>query len=113
MLALGCDQAGYGLMQEVKKHLEERGLEYTCLLYTSYHVAMKYVAPIRKELGIRTVFNILGPLSNPAGANMELMLSLIHICWIFIWIMHFWKFLSIMESTLLQEDMNIIKLTIK
>ena len=28
MLALGCDQAGYGLMQEVKKHLEERGLEY-------------------------------------------------------------------------------------
>ena len=37
------------------------------------HIAMKYVAPIRKELGIRTVFNILGPLSNPAGANMELM----------------------------------------
>ena len=34
---------------------------------------MKYVGPIRKELGIRTVFNILGPLSNPAGANMELM----------------------------------------
>lgn len=34
---------------------------------------MKYVAPVRKELGIRTVFNILGPLSNPAGANMELM----------------------------------------
>ena len=33
----------------------------------------KHVAPIRKELGIRTVFNILGPLSNPAGANMELM----------------------------------------
>ena len=38
-----------------------------------YHIAMKYVGPIRKELGIRTVFNILGPLSNPAGANMELM----------------------------------------
>ena len=34
---------------------------------------MKYVAPVRKELSIRTVFNILGPLSNPAGANMELM----------------------------------------
>ena len=31
------------------------------------------MAPIRRELGTRTVFNILGPLSNPAGANMELM----------------------------------------
>ena len=45
-----------------------------CFLFAqNYHFAMKYVAPIRKELGIRTVFNILGPLSNPAGANMELM----------------------------------------
>lgn len=45
-----------------------------CFLFAqNYHVAIKYVAPIRKELGIRTVFNILGPLSNPAGANMELM----------------------------------------
>ena len=45
-----------------------------CFLFgQNYHIAMKYVAPIRKELGIRTVFNILGPLSNPAGANMELM----------------------------------------
>jgi anthranilate phosphoribosyltransferase len=34
---------------------------------------MKYVAPVRKELGIRTIFNILGPLANPAGANMELL----------------------------------------
>lgn len=34
---------------------------------------MKYVAPVRRELGIRTVFNILGPLSNPAGARRELM----------------------------------------
>ena len=34
---------------------------------------MKYVAPVRRELGIRTVFNILGPLSNPAGAKRELM----------------------------------------
>ena len=45
-----------------------------CFLFAqNYHIAMKYVAPIRKELGIRTVFNILGPLSNPAGANMQVM----------------------------------------
>ena len=45
-----------------------------CFLFAqNYHIAMKYVAPIRKELGIRTVFNILGRLANPAGANMELM----------------------------------------
>ena len=45
-----------------------------CFLFAqNYHIAMKYVAPIRRELGIRTVFNILGPLSKPAGANMELM----------------------------------------
>ena len=38
-----------------------------CFLFAqNYHIAMKYVAPIRKELGIRTVFNILGPLTNPA-----------------------------------------------
>lgn len=44
-----------------------------CFLFAqNYHIAMKYVAPVRKELGIRTVFNILGPLSNPAGANIEL-----------------------------------------
>ena len=51
--------------------LEKIGI---CFLFAqNYHIAMKYVAPIRKELGIRTVFNILGPLSNPAGTNMELM----------------------------------------
>ncbi|MGN0481405.1 MAG: anthranilate phosphoribosyltransferase [Lachnospiraceae bacterium] len=45
-----------------------------CFLFAqNYHIAMKYVAPIRKELGIRTVFNIIGPLTNPAGAKMELM----------------------------------------
>lgn len=45
-----------------------------CFLFAqNYHIAMKYVAPVRRELGIRTVFNILGPLSNPAGASRELM----------------------------------------
>lgn len=45
-----------------------------CFLFAQkYHSAMKYVGPIRKELGIRTVFNILGPLTNPAGANMEVL----------------------------------------
>ncbi|MCL2637183.1 MAG: anthranilate phosphoribosyltransferase [Oscillospiraceae bacterium] len=45
-----------------------------CFLFAqNYHISMKYVAPIRRELGIRTVFNILGPLTNPAGAKMELM----------------------------------------
>ena len=39
-----------------------------CFLFAQkYHAAMKYVGPIRKELGIRTVFNILGPLTNPAN----------------------------------------------
>ena len=51
--------------------LEKIGI---CFLFAqNYHIAMKYVSPIRKELGIRTVFNILGPLSNPAGANMQVM----------------------------------------
>lgn len=45
-----------------------------CFLFAqNYHLAMKYVAPVRKELGIRTVFNILGPLTNPAGAGMQVM----------------------------------------
>ncbi|MCL1907216.1 MAG: anthranilate phosphoribosyltransferase [Propionibacteriaceae bacterium] len=51
--------------------LEEIGL---CFLFAqNYHLAMKFVAPVRSELGIRTIFNILGPLVNPAGASMELL----------------------------------------
>lgn len=57
--------------EESTRLLEQIGI---CFLFAqNYHLAMKYVAPIRRELSIRTVFNILGPLSNPAGANMELM----------------------------------------
>ncbi len=45
-----------------------------CFLFAPiYHSAMKYVAPIRKELSVRTIFNILGPLTNPLGANKQLM----------------------------------------
>jgi len=45
-----------------------------CFLFAqNYHIAMKYVGPVRAELGIRTIFNILGPLVNPAGASMELL----------------------------------------
>ena len=58
----------------VAKHGNRAAKINICFLFAqNYHIAMKYVAPIRKEVGIRTVFNILGPLSNPAGANMELM----------------------------------------
>jgi anthranilate phosphoribosyltransferase len=45
-----------------------------CFLFAqNYHIAMRYVAPVRRELGIRTIFNILGPLVNPAGARRELL----------------------------------------
>ncbi|MBZ9570613.1 anthranilate phosphoribosyltransferase [Methanobrevibacter sp. TMH8] len=57
--------------EKSKEMLNKIGI---CFLYAqNYHIAMKYVAPIRRELGIPTIFNILGPLSNPAGANMEVL----------------------------------------
>jgi anthranilate phosphoribosyltransferase len=57
--------------EKSKELLEKIGI---CFLFAqNYHLAMKYVAPVRRELGIRTVFNILGPLTNPAGAKMQLL----------------------------------------
>lgn len=53
------------------KMLNETGM---CFMFAPlYHASMKYAAPVRRELGVRTVFNILGPLGNPAGATMQLM----------------------------------------
>lgn len=49
--------------------LEELGI--TFLFARSFHPAMRHVAPVRSALGIRTVFNVLGPLSNPAGADHQ------------------------------------------
>ncbi|MEY8355321.1 anthranilate phosphoribosyltransferase [Lachnospiraceae bacterium 54-53] len=54
-----------------EKILKETGM---CFLFAqAYHSSMKYAGPVRKELGVRTIFNILGPLSNPAGATMQLL----------------------------------------
>jgi len=57
--------------EKSEKILKEAGICF--LLAQTYHSSMKYVAPVRKELGARTIFNILGPLANPAGANMQLL----------------------------------------
>lgn len=64
-----CQEAlGVNINQDPElcaKLLDEVGM---CFFFAQkYHTAMKYVGPIRKELGIRTVFNILGPLTNPAS----------------------------------------------
>ena len=57
--------------EKCRKMLEEAGF---CFMFAQkYHAAMKYVGPIRKELGFRTVFNILGPLTNPAKPEMFLL----------------------------------------
>ncbi len=51
--------------------LKEAGM---CFFFAQkYHTSMKYVGPIRKELGFRTVFNILGPLTNPGSPTMQLL----------------------------------------
>jgi anthranilate phosphoribosyltransferase len=51
--------------------LREAGL---CFLFAqTYHPAMKHVGPVRRELGFRTVFNLLGPLCNPAGVRRQLL----------------------------------------
>ncbi|MDO8473519.1 MAG: anthranilate phosphoribosyltransferase [Dehalococcoidia bacterium] len=56
--------------EAVGKCIDEVGIGF--LFAPRYHPAMKHAAPIRKDLGVRTVFNILGPLTNPASAPMQL-----------------------------------------
>lgn len=55
----------------VEKALREANIGF--LFAQKHHSAMKHVAPVRGELGIRTIFNLLGPLSNPAGAKRQLL----------------------------------------
>ncbi len=57
--------------KEVEKCLEYVGIGF--MFAPVFHPAMKYAAPSRKEIGIRTVFNILGPMTNPAGAQSQLL----------------------------------------
>ncbi|MDP1559745.1 MAG: anthranilate phosphoribosyltransferase [Nitrosomonas sp.] len=71
--------------QQVAHAIDEIGVGF--MFAPNYHSAMKYAAPVRRELGIRTLFNILGPLTNPAGAenqvlgvfNVELVVMLAHV----------------------------------
>jgi anthranilate phosphoribosyltransferase len=57
--------------EAIARCIEEVGIGF--MFAPNHHPAMKNVAPIRKELGVRTIFNILGPLTNPAGAPNILM----------------------------------------
>jgi anthranilate phosphoribosyltransferase len=51
---------------QVATCIDETGVGF--MFAPSHHAAMKHAAPVRRELGVRTIFNILGPLTNPAGA---------------------------------------------
>lgn len=57
--------------EESGRILKETGM---CFLFAqAYHASMRFAGPVRKEMGVRTIFNILGPLANPAGATMQLL----------------------------------------
>jgi len=57
--------------EQTAKCINEVGFGF--MFAPNYHSAMKHAAPVRKELGVRTLFNILGPLTNPAGAKQQLL----------------------------------------
>jgi anthranilate phosphoribosyltransferase len=64
--------ASIGLKPEqVGRCIDEVGVGF--MFAPAHHAAMKHAAPVRRELGVRTIFNILGPLTNPAGAQRQLM----------------------------------------
>jgi anthranilate phosphoribosyltransferase len=56
---------------QVARTIEQTGIGF--MFAPNHHSAMKYAAPVRKELGVKTLFNILGPLTNPAGAKQQVM----------------------------------------
>ena len=73
--AADCLEAlGVNINQDPDKCVELLEKAGMCFIFCQkYHLSAKYVAPIRKELGFRTVFNILGPLSNPANPKIQLL----------------------------------------
>ena len=56
---------------QVAQCIEETGIGF--MFAPNHHSAMKHAAPVRRELGVRTIFNILGPLTNPANAPQQVM----------------------------------------
>ena len=68
------EELGVNIYIEPEKSLQCLKEINLCFLFAqNYHLSMKYVANVRKELSIRTIFNILGPLTNPAGATMQVL----------------------------------------
>ena len=61
--------------EQVAQSIQETGIGF--MFAPNHHAAMKHAAPVRKELGVRTIFNILGPLTNPAGAP-NIMMGVFH-----------------------------------
>ena len=57
--------------ESVKRCIDEVGIGF--MFAPAFHPAMRFAGPVRRELGVRTVFNVLGPLTNPAGASRQLL----------------------------------------